>query len=143
MKRLLFLLPLAALAQGRWTAQWIAVPDAPVSDYGVYHFRRTFELMSKPESFPIRVTADNRYILYVNARRVGLGPARGDLNHWRYETYDLSPQLAAGRNVLAAVVWNAGIDGPIAQDTNRTGFLLAGPKEVETGRQWKCIRDEA
>lgn len=143
MKRLLFLLPLAAFAQGRWTAQWIAVPDSPPSGYGVYHFRRTFDLTSKPASFPIRVTADNRYILYVNGSRVGLGPARGDLNHWRYETYDIASQLAAGRNVLAAVVWNAGIDGPIAQETNRTGFLLAGPKEVETGREWKCIRDEA
>ena len=139
----MLLLPLVALAQDRWTAQWIAVPDSPPSDYGVYHFRRTFEVGSKPATFPIRVTADNRYILYLNGRRIGLGPARGDLNHWRYETYDIAPNLASGRNVLAAAVWNAGIDAPVAQQTNRTGFLLAGPKEVETGPQWKCIRDDA
>jgi hypothetical protein len=54
-----------------------------------------------------------------------------------------APRLKAGRNVLAAVVWNAGIDGPVAQATYRTAFLLAGPKDVETGGQWKCIRDEA
>jgi hypothetical protein len=143
MKRLLLLLPIVALAQERWTAQWISVPDAPPSDYGVYHFRRTFDIGARPSAFPIRVTADNRYILYLNGERVGLGPARGDLNHWRYETYDLAPKLVAGRNVLAAVVWNAGLDAPVAQQTNRTGFLLAGPREVETGREWKCIRDEA
>jgi hypothetical protein len=143
MKRFLLLLPFAALAQDRWTAQWIAVPDAPPSDYGVYHFRRAFDVAVRPASFPIHVTADNRYILYLNGDRVGLGPARGDLNHWRYETYDLAPRLASGRNVLAAVVWNAGIDGPVAQLTNRTGFLLAGPREVDTGRQWNCVRDEA
>jgi 3',5'-cyclic AMP phosphodiesterase CpdA len=143
MKRLLLLLPLVALAQDRWTAQWIAVPDAPAFDYGVYHFRRNFELPAKPASFPIHVTADNRYILYVNGQRAGDGPARGDLNHWRYETYDIAPQLRAGRNVLAAVVWNAGMDGPVAQNTNRTGFLVAGQKEIETGPQWKCIRDQA
>jgi hypothetical protein len=34
------------------------------------------------------------------------GPARGDLLHWRFETVDLSPHLMAGRNILAAVVWN-------------------------------------
>jgi 3',5'-cyclic AMP phosphodiesterase CpdA len=143
MKRLLFLLPLVAFAQDRWTAQWIAVPDSPAFDYGVYHFRRSFQLSAVPASFPIRVTADNRYILFINGERAGLGPARGDLNHWRYETYDIAPQLRSGRNVLAAVVWNAGIDGPIAQNSYRTGFLLAGPKEVETGSLWKCIRDLA
>jgi 3',5'-cyclic AMP phosphodiesterase CpdA len=143
MKRLLLLLPLVAFAQDRWTAQWIAVPDSPAFDYGVYHFRRSFDLAARPASFPVHVTADNRYILYVNGERVGLGPARGDLNHWRYETYDIAPQLRIGRNALAAVVWNAGIDGPVAQNTNRTGFLLGGQKDVETGLQWKCIRDEA
>jgi hypothetical protein len=143
MKRLLFLLPLVAFAQNPWTAQWIAVPDSPAFDYGVYHFRRSFELAARPASFLVHVTADNRYILYVNGERVGLGPARGDLNHWRYETYDIAPQLRAGRNVLAAMVWNAGIDGPVAQNTYRTGFLAGGQKEVETGLQWKCIRDQA
>src|SRR5215469_2820440 len=115
---LLLLVPFAALSQDRWTAQWIAVPDSPPFDFGVYHFRRSFEVTAKPASFPIRVTADNRYILYVNGQRIGLGPARGDLNHWRYETYDIAANLNAGRNVLAAVVWNAGIDGPVAQNTN-------------------------
>jgi len=140
---LLLLLPFVAMAQDRWTAQWITVPDAPPSEYGVYHFRRTFQIAARPAAFPVRVTADNRYILYLNGERIGLGPARGDLNHWRYETYDLAAKLVPGPNVLAAVVWNAGIDGPVAQQTNRTGFLLAGPREVETGRDWKCIRDEA
>jgi hypothetical protein len=147
MKRLsvLFVL-IAALtaAQDRapWRARWISVPDSPAQEYGVYHFRRTFELAAKPASFPVRVTADNRYVLYVNGKRVGFGPARGDLNHWRYETYDIGPQLQAGRNVLAAVVWNAGAEGPIAQNTHETGFLLAG-ESVDTGSGWKCIRNEA
>lgn len=126
-----------------WTAQWIAVPDSPPSDYGVYNFRRGFDLTESPKSLPIQVTADNRYVLYLNGERIGLGPARGDLDHWRYETYDLAPRLKVGRNVLAAVVWNAGIDGPVAQATHRSAFLVGGQTEVQTGRQWKCIRNEA
>ncbi|MGA2327993.1 MAG: hypothetical protein ABSH05_17075 [Bryobacteraceae bacterium] len=72
-----------------WQARWISVPGAPPFDYGVYLFRRAFELASKPDSFTIRITADNRYQLFANGERVGGGPARGDLNHWRYETYDI------------------------------------------------------
>ncbi|MGE5646841.1 MAG: alpha-L-rhamnosidase C-terminal domain-containing protein [Acidobacteriota bacterium] len=132
-----------ACAEEVWTARWISVPGASPHEYGVYHFRRSFELPEKPSSFKIHVTADNRYHLFVNGERAGLGPARGDLNHWRYETYDIAPMLRAGKNVIAAVVWNAGPDGPVAQMSNGTGFLLAGDPAVETGAQWRCVRDEA
>jgi hypothetical protein len=130
-----------------WTARWISVPGAPPFDYGVYHFRRTFELAERPRSFPVHVTADNRYQLFANGERVAWGPARGDLYHWRYETVDLAPHLRAGRNVLAAVVWNFGVHAPQAQITHQTGFLLQGAGETEkavsTDRSWKAARNEA
>ena len=130
-----------------WTARWISVPGAPAFDYGVYHFRRTFDLAAKPQTFPVHVTADNRYQLFANGERVSWGPARGDLYHWRYETVDLAPHLKAGRNVLAAVVWNFGVHAPQAQVTYQTGFLLQVAGEAEkalsTDRNWKAIRDEA
>jgi len=95
----------------------------------------------------VHVTADNRYELYANGKRVATGPARGDLFHWRYETVDLAPFLRAGENVLAAVVWNFGSETPEAQVTNMTGFLLQGDraaeKDADTGAGWKCLRDEA
>jgi hypothetical protein len=130
-------------ARRAWRARWIRVPEAPAKEYGVYHFRRTFQLAAKPERFMVHASADNRYQLFVNGRRAGWGPARGDLFHWRYETYDLAPFLAAGRNAIAAVVWNFGELGPEAQITFETGFLLQGGSAVDTGREWKCIRNEA
>ncbi|MBV8864314.1 MAG: hypothetical protein JO210_02815, partial [Acidobacteriaceae bacterium] len=76
------------LATKPWPAQWIAVAGAPTQDYGVYHFRRTFELAAQPEHFVVYVSGDNRYQLFANGQRVAWGPARGDLTHWRYETVD-------------------------------------------------------
>src|ERR1019366_4236916 len=55
-----------------WTASWIAVPHAPRAEYGVYHFRKTFELPARPERFLVHVSADNRYQLFVNGQREGL-----------------------------------------------------------------------
>ena len=78
--------------------------------------------------FLIHVTADNRYKLYVNGELVSLGPARGDLHHWRYESVDIAPHLKTGKNVLAAVVWNFGELAPEAQITNRTGLAGPGPR---------------
>jgi alpha-L-rhamnosidase len=126
-----------------WNAHWIDVPGASPHDYGVYHFRRTFELAAKPEHFPVRVSGDNRYELFVNGKRLAFGPARGDLTHWRYETVDIAPALEAGKNVLAAVVWNDGAFRAVAQVSNQTGFLLEGSGDVNTGSSWKCMVDAA
>jgi alpha-L-rhamnosidase len=130
-----------------WSAHWISVPSESPYDYGVYHFRRTFDLPAQPSSFLIHVTADNRYKLYVNGEFVSLGPARGDLHNWRYESVDIASHLKTGKNVLSALVWNFGELAPEAQTTNRTGLLIQGDSEaeriVDTGKQWKGIRDAA
>ena len=139
--------PNPELLEKAWTARWISAVDASRHDYGVYHFRRTFDLPAKPMQFPVHVTGDNRYILYVNGVRVSEGPARGDLYRWRYESLDISPYLRAGRNALAAVVWNDGQFTGYAQISNETGFLLQGDTDaqaaVNTGANWKAVRDAA
>jgi alpha-L-rhamnosidase len=130
-----------------WSARWITVPNTSPFDYGVYHFRKSFDLQTKPSSFVIHVTGDNRYQLFVNGERVVWGPARGDLSHWRFETIDIAPQLKAGKNVVAAVVWNFGQYAPESQVTDRTAFLLQGDSKAErvidTNTNWKCLRNHA
>src|SRR6185503_17199800 len=108
----------------RWDAQWVAVPNSSPHAYGVYHFRKTFSLNNKPASFVVRVSADNRYKLYLNGELASLGPARADLFHWNYETIDVAKYLHAGDNVIAAVVWNFGDYKPEHQISFRTGFIL-------------------
>ncbi|WP_234810766.1 hypothetical protein [Sphingobium herbicidovorans] len=64
------------------------------------------DLARKPRAYLVRVTADNRFVLYVNGVRVAAGPSTGDIAHWRVETIDLAPFLRRGHNIVAAVVWN-------------------------------------
>lgn len=130
-----------------WKAAWIAHPDAPGDEFGVFHFRRTLDLERRPERFLVHVSADNRYRLFVNGVSVSAGPARGDLMHWRFETVDLAPLLRPGRNVVAALVWNWGPRRPVAQISARTAFLLEGdgPAEaaVGSGPEWRVFHDRA
>ena len=130
-----------------WPAQWIAPPEADGQAFGVYHFRRTVTLDTAPDSFVVHTSADNRYQLFVNGERVRVGPARGEIPHWRFETTDLAPHLEAGANVIAAVVWNFGEHRPVAQFSHRTGFLLQAnaeaPAAVSTGEQWRVTENEA
>src|SRR6185369_12813824 len=129
------LLPLLTSAQGPWlkpwAAQWITAPDVPQRDGAVLHFRKIVEITEKPHHFIIHVSADNQFVFYVNQQRVGNGPSRSDLHHWRYQTYDIAGVLHAGSNVLAASVWNFGTNAAIAQITDRIGFLVHGSGEAE------------
>ncbi len=144
------------LLQEPWKAQWITgagssnnvftnALDPALKDYGVYKFRKSFNLATKPASFLVHVSGDNRYKLFVNGKQVGQGPARGDLYFWNFETIDLAPYLQAGKNSVAALVWNEGKLKPEAQITYLTGFILQGNTEAEelinSNTSWKVIKD--
>ena len=133
----------------RWPARWVGHAAGPYRDFGVFHFRKSFPLDQVPASFVIHVSADNRYRLYVNGTSVSLGPARSDLDHYRFETVDIARHLRPGRNVLAAVVWNFGIWSPMAQLSERTGLLVQGNGKAEEavntgpGTGWVSLRNPA
>ncbi len=136
------------LFQRAWAAHWISVPHAPDNAYGVYHFRKSFDLANRPEHFYVHVSADNRYKLFVNGKLVSLGPARSDPYNWNFETVDLAPHLKKGKNVLATVVWNFAEYKPVPQMSfNHTGFLLQGDAAAEqlvnTDTSWRCLSNAA
>ncbi|HWD89676.1 MAG TPA: alpha-L-rhamnosidase C-terminal domain-containing protein [Mucilaginibacter sp.] len=135
----------ALLRQTPWNAQWIDVPGDNGVSYSVFYFRKSIDLAAKPTSFIVHISADNRYKLYVNGTLVSLGPARCDTYYWNYETVDLAPYLSAGKNTVAALVWNEAQYAPMAQISLRTGFILQGNSATEeilnTNVSWKCFRD--
>lgn len=135
-----------SLVAALWPASWIASATTAGGEPGVFSFRRELTLSSVPAHFWVHVSADNRFLLHVNGKYVAEGPARGDLFHWRFETIDLAPFLQQGRNVVAAIVWNFGELAPVAQMSNRTGFLMQGDTETEaavnTGKDWQVRREK-
>ena len=135
------------LQKAIWTASWITHPTALPYNYGVYHFRKEFDLESKEDQFIVHVSGDNRYQLFVNGKKVSMGPSRGDVDHWRFETIDIASYLVEGNNVLAAVVWNFGQYRPVAQFSFQTGFMLQSDQSkhdyINTNRSWKVVRNES
>src|SRR6201991_1006134 len=135
------------LLTSRWKAQWIAAPEGARREVGVFHFRKTFTLDTVPGQFVIHASGDRRYQLYVNGKQVAEGPASGDLNHWRFESVNIAAHLRAGRNLIAAVVWNFAALAPMAQMSNETAFIVqgntAGEAVVNTDASWKAYRSNA
>ena len=136
-----------SLLNNHWKAKWITHPGESLLDYGVFHFRKSFELKVQPKEFIINVSADNRYRLFVNGKAVCFGPARSDPEHWAFESIDIASFLKPGNNVLAAVVWNFGDLKPWAQFTIKTALIVQGnsPAEeiVNSDASWKVIKDKA
>lgn len=115
--------------RGHWPAGWLAparwTSGAPL----VFACRRRFALA---EACTIRahVSADERYLLFLDGTPIGRGPERGDLNHWYFETYDMA--LPAGEHTIVALVWALGAASAHAQISAGPGFLFAAePPHVE------------
>jgi alpha-L-rhamnosidase len=136
-------LPFAQRASWIWSAEGThaVAPDnaRSPSHYQVRLFRRQFgvpreALDSREFKLPVHVSADSRYVLYCNGRVVGRGPARGDVVHHFYDTYELRDFLKAGDNVIAALVLDMSkvahrpteLGAPCAIMTYAGGFLLEG-----------------
>lgn len=131
---------------GRWRAAfaWSAVQGGP--GLTVRRFRRVFELASVPDRFLVFVTADSRYRLWINGRRAGRGPLKGELDRYHYECYDVAPLLREGPNAIGAEVHWFGLDAPNSEiHSGYAGFLLQGPEEadVDTPGKWLVETDQA
>src|SRR6185312_13410562 len=135
------------LLHGGWNAHWISCPGISEKAYGVYHFRKTIDLVKVPSEFIIHVSADNRYQLFVNGNLIGRGPARSSRYNWNFGTYDIARYLKNGKNIIAALVWNMAEFAPVAQISEQTGFLLQGDSTAEealnTNTSWKVLHDTA
>jgi len=107
---------------------WIA-PAEPGTAPEVLAYRLHFTI-AEAATVRVHVSADERYELWLDGKRLGRGPERGSERAWFYETYDLA--LRPGDHLLVARVWRLGQLAPLAQVSLAPGFLLAAePPFVE------------
>ena len=139
-----------------WSAEGSHGAPAPTaatpSHYQVRLFRRSFEIKDlATAALTVHVSGDSRYLFYCNGVLVGRGPAKGDVNHHFYETFDLKPHLRAGRNVLAALVQDmsrvahrpALLGAPCSIMTYTGGWVLEGALRDGAGQVVQNLRTDA
>src|SRR4051794_33280667 len=117
-----------------WNAQWCWVAPRLPRPWNTYaYFRTSVELPDRPTSAVVRISADARYTLFVNGRRVHHGPARSFPHLQSYDTLDLADFLTAGLNCVCAIVHQFGV--PTGQSFYRdaSGFVLDGVVETNGG----------
>ena len=102
-----------------WTGRWIWCQDTGIRRTGEFQsipevdervhdrrvlFRREFTLDRVPGRAPMRITADSRYVLWVNGVELARGPARSHPRRLLHDTVDVAPALRPGVNVVGVLV---------------------------------------
>jgi len=116
---------------------WPGLPSSLQNTYA--DFRRDFRLKTRPRRAPFFITADQNYMLYLNGRYVGRGPARGFQTHWPYDEHDLAPLLRRGHNWLSVRVYNSGAHCGQYLHQGLAGLICAGKMggvDVATNAAW-------
>lgn len=150
----------------RWRGHWIwteppTMPSQPfVSTGGADQraeahglFRKSFALESVPDRAPARITADSRYVLFINDQEAFRGPVRSQPRRMHYDLLDLAPYLKASENVIAVYVKYYGTAKSywmpaVANTLGKTGVLVFEADLGEGGwlvsdTSWKAMKSDA
>ncbi len=104
-------------------------------------FRCEFE--ARPQPLRLHVSADERFELVLDGKRIARGPDRSSVEAWAFKSYEV--RLTPGRHRLEALCWSLGPLSPMAQLTWRGGFILKAEdpydRDLTTGRaRWTVER---
>jgi alpha-L-rhamnosidase len=121
-------------------ARWIWLPSQRTLPNTFVLFRKEINLDAPPTRAIAWLTADSRYRLTVNGKRVQWGPAPCDPRNLDVDPADLTPFLRTGRNVIGVEVLHYGVgDGTWA--AGKPGFIFNATIEQQGGQTERIISD--
>jgi len=130
-------------------ARWIWFPSERCLHNTFILFRREIEIATPPKSMRGWLTADARYRLTVNGKRVQWGPAPCDPRYQDVDPFDLAPHLKIGTNVIGVEVCYFG-EGDGTWPMGSPGFIFKASldrgdsvEEIVSNETWKCFLDRA
>ena len=131
-------------------AKWIWLPSQRTLSNTFVLFRKELNLKSKPVRATGWLTADSRYRLTVNGRRVQWGPAPCDPRQLDVDPMDVTSLLKPGKNVIGVEVLYYGI-GEGTWVAGKPGLLFnavietadGGVMRIVSDESWQCMIDRA
>lgn len=120
-------------------AKWIWIENKKsTSKPRLVYFQKELNL-NPDKNTVLKISADSRYKFYINGNLVQVGPQKGDVNYWFYDTFDIKKYIQPGKNVIGVQVLhyptlhNQGNFG-IAR-TNTPGLWIDG-EQIWTDSSW-------
>ena len=123
-------------------ARWIWIPSGRTLSNTFVLFRKEIDVKGQLKSATGWVTADSRYLLSVNGKRVQWGPAPCDPRHGDVDPIDITAMLVEGKNVIGSEVLFYGL-GDGTSPAGKPGFLFYLTLEYEDGRKEIITSDQS
>ncbi len=126
-----------------WRAHWIWAAGDGKRPNAHYYFRRAFRLEHGVGDARVFITADTRYLLYVNGVRVGRGAPQSKPYFQYYDEHPVGALLRQGENCIAVIGYHQGTltdtrGGLLAELVDEKGQVLAA-----TDCSWRVAPAEA
>jgi len=97
-----------AVVMKRWlpkNSRWIWLPGEEKPSNAYARFARRFTMVNIPETATVHISADCKYLFYINGEVMGRGPVTTDPEYKQVDVYKISGSLLRrGENVIAALV---------------------------------------
>lgn len=131
------------MALMNWFGEWIWTDSEATLRNAYAYFRRDISLTHVPQKAVTRLTADSRYIFWINGQFICRGPSRSDPRWQSYDELDIAPFLREGRNTLAVLVHHYG-ESTFSYILGRAGFLFeCSALNVWSDTTWKALESTA
>ncbi len=126
-----------------WEANWIwDAGEASPHNFYLYA-RKEIELPADAVSAKIRVTADSRYILYINDHIIGRGPVKSDRRWLYYDEWEINnSNYFLWKTVTIAALVNHYGEWTFSYMEGRGGFILEADIEMKDGKHIKIVTDK-
>lgn len=126
-----------------WRAHWIWAAGDGTTKNAHYYFRREFSLKDGFGGSKVFISADTRYLLYINGIRVGRGAPQSKPYYQYYDEHYVGKFLRQGENCIAVIGYHQGTltdtrGGLLAEVTDDNGEVL-----VATDTSWRVVPADA
>ncbi|MCX6910640.1 MAG: family 78 glycoside hydrolase catalytic domain [Verrucomicrobia bacterium] len=126
-----------------WFGDWIWTDSEATPRNAYAYFRRDISLTHVPQKAVARLTADSRYVFWINGQFICRGPSRCDPRWQSYDELDIAPFLREGRNTLAVLAHHYG-ESTFSYILGRAGFLFeCSAVNVWSDATWKALESPA
>jgi len=123
-----------------WRGSWIWCEGDPAPKNFYAYARKRFEVGGEIASATLRLTADSRYICYVNGVMAGRGPIRSDPRWQSYDEWNITPYMTSGWNAIAILVHHYG-ESTFSYMQGRGGLIVDGTILLKDGSTVDIISD--
>ncbi|NMB25758.1 MAG: alpha-L-rhamnosidase [Firmicutes bacterium] len=116
-----------------WKAAWIWGDSGPEETNWYQAFRHKFSVGQLQDTTRLSISADSRYVLYLNGERIGQGPSRSWPSEQSYDIYDITSRLREGENLVSVLVHYLGMSN-FQYIAGRGGLLCQIESVDESGQ---------